>query len=365
MTAPLVPPPLAKLRVLVVDDSTVFRRSLVDALSAQPDIEVVGTAANGEEALQAALTLKPHVITLDLEMPRMDGFTFLRILVARQPTAVVVCSSHASRENVFKALELGAVEFVVKPSAHRPAETTLKEEIVAKVQLTRHLRTVGTRMRPPMPSVGDRDAEERPRLPASEPPEPTGARPKVRFVVAIASSTGGPIALLDIASRLPERFPGALLIAQHMPESFTRTFAERLDRKGPIRFVEVDAPETLEERRGYVSPGNQCLVVAPRGGSELGVALRPAGNERYVPSGDLLMKTAAEHAGPRVVGIVLTGMGDDGLAGARAVRDGGGIVVAESEQSAVVFGMPGAVVRAGLANHVMSLPEISAFLAAL
>jgi two-component system chemotaxis response regulator CheB len=358
------PPSMTKLRVLVVDDSTVFRRSLVDALSAHPEIEVVGTAGNGEEALQTALSLKPHVITLDLEMPRMDGFTFLRILVARQPTAVVVCSSHASRENVFKALELGAVEFVVKPSAHRPAESSLKDEIIAKVLLTRHLRTVGTRMRPPMPSVGEREAESAPRILPSDPPE-AGARPKVRFVIAVASSTGGPIALLDIASRLPERFPGALLIAQHMPESFTRTFAERLDRKGPIRFVEVDAPEALEERRGYVSPGNQCLVVAPRSGSELGVALRPAGNERYVPSGDLLMKTAAEHAGPRVVGIVLTGMGDDGLAGARAVRDAGGIVVAESEQSAVVYGMPGAVVRAGLANHVMSLAEISAFLGGL
>lgn len=356
--------PRPKLRVLVVDDSTVFRRSLVDALSAVDDIEVVGTAANGEEALQSALSLKPNVITLDLEMPRMDGFTFLRILVARQPTAVVVVSSHASRENVFKALELGAVEFVVKPSAHRPAESSIRDEVVQKVLLTRHLRPVGTRVRAPAPSLSDAE-EPRARVPLSEPPEGGTARPRVRFVVAIASSTGGPIALLDIASRLPERFPGALCIAQHMPESFTRTFAERLDRKGPIRFAEVDAPEPLEERRGYVSPGNQNLVVVPRGGSDLGVALRPAAGERYVPSGDLLLKSAAEAAGPRVVGVVLTGMGDDGLAGARAVREAGGIVVAESEQSAVVYGMPGGVVRAGLANHVLSLPEIVSFLAGL
>lgn len=356
--------PRPKIRVLVVDDSTVFRRSLVDALSANDEIEVVGTAANGEEALQAALSLKPHVVTLDLEMPRMDGFTFLRILVARQPTAVVVVSSHASRENVFKALELGAVEFVVKPSAHRPAESSIKEEVVQKVLLTRHLRAVGTRMRAPMASISEADVPQR--VSYSEPPDPTGAgRPRVRFVIAIASSTGGPIALLDIASRLPERFPGAVCIAQHMPESFTRTFAERLDRKGPLRFIEVDAPEALEERRGYVSPGNQCLVVVPRTGSDLGVALRPATGERYVPSGDLLMKTAAEAAGPRVIGVVLTGMGDDGLAGARAVRDAGGIVVAESEQSAVVYGMPGAVVRAGLANHVLSLADIASFLAGL
>lgn len=356
--------PRPKIRVLVVDDSTVFRRSLVDALSANEEIEVVGTAANGEEALQAALSLKPHVVTLDLEMPRMDGFTFLRILVARQPTAVVVVSSHASRENVFKALELGAVEFVVKPSAHRPAESSIKDEVVQKVLLTRHLRAVGTRMRAPTPSISEADVPQR--ISYSEPPDATGAgRPRVRFVIAIASSTGGPIALLDIASRLPERFPGAVCVAQHMPESFTRTFAERLDRKGPLRFIEVDAPEALEERRGYVSPGNQCLVVVPRTGSDLGVALRPATGERYVPSGDLLMKTAAEAAGPRVIGVVLTGMGDDGLAGARAVRDAGGIVVAESEQSAVVYGMPGAVVRAGLANHVLSLADIASFLAGL
>jgi two-component system chemotaxis response regulator CheB len=357
--------PPSKLRVLVVDDSTVLRRSLVDALGSSDEIEVVGTAANGEEALQAALSLKPHVVTLDLEMPKMDGFTFLRILVARQPTAVVVVSSHASRENVFKALELGAVEFVVKPSAHRPLEGPLKDELVAKVLLMRHLRPIGGRGRAPLPSLRDAAEEERAR-PASDPPESLpGARVRVRFVVAIASSTGGPIALLDIASRLPERFPGAVCVAQHMPESFTRTFAERLDRKGPVRFVEVDAPEALEERRGYVSPGNQCLAVISRGGTDLGVTVRPPGSERYVPSGDLLMRTAAEAAGPRVIGVVLTGMGDDGLAGARAVRDAGGIVVAESETTAVVNGMPGAVVRAGLATHVLGLPDIAAFLAGL
>jgi two-component system chemotaxis response regulator CheB len=349
-----------RLRVLVVDDSTVFRRSLVDALSGSDEIEVISTAANGEEALQAALSLRPDVVTLDLEMPKMDGFTFLRILVARQPTAVVVVSSHASRENVFKALELGAVEFVVKPSAHRPVEGSVKDEVLQKVRLMRHLRPVGTRIRAPLPSL----SEDRGPRPISEPPEPM-SRQRVRFVVTVASSTGGPIALLDIASRLPERFPGALLIAQHMPESFTRTFAERLDRKGPLRFAEVDGPEGLEERRGYVSPGNQCLVVTARGGGELGVGLRAPGTERYIPSGDLLMKTAAEHAGPRVIGVVLTGMGDDGLAGAKAIRDAGGIVVAESEQTAVVNGMPGAVVRAGLATHVLPLPEITAFLAGL
>lgn len=351
---------LPRLRVLVVDDSTVFRRSLVDALSASDEIEVIATAANGEEALQAALSLRPDVVTLDLEMPKMDGFTFLRILVARQPTAVVVVSSHASRENVFKALELGAVEFVVKPSAHRPVEGSVKDEVLQKVRLMRHLRPVGTRLRATLPSL----SEGRPR-PISEPPEPMSTRVRVRFVVTVASSTGGPIALLDIAARLPERFPGALLVAQHMPETFTRTFAERLGRKGPLRFAEVDGPEALEERRGYVSPGNQCLIVTARGGSDLGVALRPAGNERYVPSGDLLMKTAAECAGPRVIGVVLTGMGDDGLAGAKAIRDAGGIVIAESEQTAVVNGMPGAVVRAGLATHVLPLPEIATFLAAL
>ncbi len=350
-----------RLRVLVVDDSTVFRRSLVDALSASDEIEVIATAANGEEALQAALSLRPDVVTLDLEMPKMDGFTFLRILVARQPTAVVVVSSHASRENVFKALELGAVEFVVKPSAHRPVEGSVRDEVLQKVRLMRHLRPVGTRIRAPLPSL----SEDRSLRPISEPPEPMSSRFRVRFVVTVASSTGGPIALLDIASRLPERFPGALLIAQHMPESFTRTFAERLDRKGPLRFAEIDGPEPLEERRGYVSPGNQCLIVTSRGGTDLGVGLRTPGAERYVPSGDLLMKTAAECAGPRVIGVVLTGMGDDGLAGAKAIRDAGGIVVAESEQTAVVNGMPGAVVRAGLATHVLPLPEIATFLAGL
>ncbi len=341
------------LRVIIVDDSAFNRRSIADILSGVPDVEVVGKAADGEEALRLVTTLRPDVITLDLEMPRMDGFTFLRILMTKMPLPVIVVSSYSQKENVFKALELGALDFIAKPDRYiDPDLVGLREELVRKVMLARSIRSAAQR-----------------RMPEPVVPRPPEARSSVvqppRHIVAVASSTGGPSAIIEIFAKLPQNYTSGLVIAQHMPDKFTRTFAERLDRRGPLRTAEAQEGDIVEAGTAFVCPGRQCmeLDLGPKG-----YRLRlksPEEADRYVPSADRIMRSVARVAGRRAVGVVLTGMGDDGLAGARAIVEAGGVVVAESEESAVVYGMPGAVVRAGLASMTLSLGEIGEWLARL
>jgi two-component system, chemotaxis family, protein-glutamate methylesterase/glutaminase len=345
-----------KIRILVVDDSAYNRRNIADVFSGVAEAEVVGKAADGEEALRLSTSLKPDVITLDLEMPRMDGFTFLRILMARQPTPVIVVSSYSQKENVFKALELGALDFVAKPDRQiSPDATEVRNEILQKVLMVRNLRPTTAPQRSLRTSVRDS-----PTLPA---PPPPGAP---QFLIGIASSTGGPTALLEVFGRLPEKLAAAVLVAQHMPDKFTRTFAERLDKKGSFRVSEAQDGDLVTARAGFVCPGRQCmeLFTAPNGDMRLKTG--SAGSaDRYVPSADRLLKSMAQVAGPKVVAVVLTGMGDDGLIGARAVREAGGSVIVESQETAVVYGMPGAVARAGLADQVLPLPQLAEYLASL
>ena len=340
------------LKVLIVDDSAFNRRSIAEILSASPNIEIVGRAADGEEALRMVSSLKPDAITLDLEMPKMDGFTFLRILMSRTPVSVIVISSYSQKENVFKALELGALDFVAKPDRYiDPELKSVREEILRKVELARSVRVgVPTRREPilnhaPVTKVV------------------SGAAPQ--NVVAIAASTGGPSALLELFGRLPANYPHAIVVAQHMPESFTRTFAERLDRRSPVAVSEAKDGDSLDAGTAYVCPGRQCLEVesTSRG---MRVRLRaPEPEDRYVPSADAMLKSVARVAGSRSIAVVLTGMGDDGARGAKSIIDAGGTVVVESEATAVVYGMPGAVVRSKLATKSLPLPELAAWLAAL
>jgi len=357
---------MSPLRVLVVDDSAYNRRNIADILAGSDEIEVIGKAGDGEEALRLATQLRPDVITLDLEMPRMDGFTFLRILMARQPTPVIVVSSYAQKDNVFKALELGALDFVAKPD-RQFAPDAIRAEILEKVLLVRGLRPIE-----PRGSAVARPARlpdpARASIPEIVPSRHVPAAP--RHIVAIASSTGGPTALLEIFARVPERFPGVMLVAQHMPDKFTRTFAERLDKKGALRVSEAQDGDLVTIRKGFVCPGKMCMeLTASSSGAVIGslsdLRLRvsmPSPHDRYVPSADRLFKSVAQIAGTRAVGIILTGMGDDGVNGARAIRAAGGTVIAESEATAVVYGMPAAATRAGVVNESLGLPQIIEFL---
>jgi two-component system chemotaxis response regulator CheB len=343
------------LRVLVVDDSVFNRRSIGEILAQSPEIEVVGKAADGEEALRLVANLKPDCITLDLEMPRMDGFTFLRILMTKMPTPVVVVSSYSQKENVFKALELGALDFVAKPERFSdPDLGGIREQLVGKVLLARSVR-LGV---PP------------PRRAVDVPPPPIELRPAKQVVppknvIAVASSTGGPSALMEIFTRFPANYRNALVIAQHMPDKFTRTFAERLSRRGALRVSEAQDQDVVSEGVGFVCPGRHCmeLEVSARGTMKLKVT-PPGERDRYVPSADRLLASVAV-LGRRAIGVILTGMGDDGVEGAKRIIEAGGIVIAESEESAVVYGMPGAAVRAGAASQSLPLTEIGDLLARL
>jgi two-component system chemotaxis response regulator CheB len=356
------------IRLLVVDDSAYNRRNIADVFAGVSDVEVVGKAADGEEALRLASLLKPDVITLDLEMPRMDGFTFLRILMSRQPTPVIVVSSYSQKENVFKALELGALDFVAKPTTQiAPDATDLREQILEKVLLVRQLRA---NIVPPQPISkrqvsGNWTADGRPSYPESGAMRAAAAYVAPKFLIAIASSTGGPSALLEIFSKIPASSTAGFVVAQHMPDKFTRTFAERLDRKGVVRTTEAQNGDRVGKLTGFVCPGRQCMEVVQNGVEFRLTVASPKPDDRYVPSADRLLKSVAQSAGARAIGVILTGMGDDGVEGARAIRNAGGVVVAESQDTAVVYGMPGAAIRAGIPQKVLPLPQIAEFIASL
>lgn len=353
--SPKVPP----LRVLIVDDSAFNRRNISEILTSAPEVEVVGKASDGEEAIRQVVQLRPDVITLDLEMPKMDGFTFLRILMSKMPTPVVVVSSYSQKENVFKALELGALDFVTKPDRGTNFDfESIRKDLLHKVLLARSVRPdhvvrprVWDQVRPS--EVSTKAA----RLTPGPPP---------RSIVAIASSTGGPTALMEIFAQLPATSKNAFLVAQHMPDKFTRTFAERLDRRSAVSVSEAQDSDVVTQATGFVCPGRRCMTLEMAEGGVLRVKVSPPDDgDRYIPSADRLFMSVAAVAGARAVGVVLTGMGDDGTLGAQHILNSGGIVIAESESTAVVYGMPGSAVRAKVVTRSLPLNEIGQFLSRL
>jgi len=361
-----------KLRVLVVDDSAMNRRALGDVLEAIPEVEVVGKAADGDEALRLAVALRPDLITLDLEMPRMDGFTFLRLLMASRPTAVIVISGHAAKDNVFRALELGAIDFITKPQEALAGNLTpVKQQLEQMVEMVRHLSpsSIDTAKRAPTraghtpnggrPVAGTQPVPASTVQPSVERPvrKPLGGPPK-RLVV-IAASTGGPTALLEVFARLPVDASAAVIVAQHMPERFTRTFAERLDRLSAFGVQEAAEEHVLCAGMGLVCPGGRSVEVHAVDGKLIARVVRPVEADRYSPSADRLFTTAAQAAGERVVGVVLTGMGDDGARGVVAINKVGGVVLVEAEETAVVYGMPRAAQGAGRVDYILPLRDLA------
>ena len=335
-----------KLRVLVVDDSAFNRRTIAELLSSIPNVEVIGKAGDGEEALSIVLTEKPDLVTLDLEMPRMDGFTFLKVLMTKRPTPVIVVSGRGAKPDVFRALELGAIDFVVKPSTNASTElASIRAELEQKVQLVAQLRPARLLEGPRITTTGLQ------RRISADGERPMPADPLPKRIVVIGSSTGGPPALVTLFSRLPSDFAAAIVVAQHMPERFTKTFAERLERLGGVRVGELEEREPLRAGRALICPGGRCIEVSAKGSVPWVRAVPSTPEDRYVPSVDRLFETAATVFGPRTIGVVLTGMGDDGARGARAIKANGGIVLAESEDTAAIYGMPGSAVRAGVVDQ--------------
>jgi two-component system chemotaxis response regulator CheB len=334
------------ISVLVIDDSAHNRHTLTTLLESASDVRVLDRAADGEEGLKKVMELKPDVVTLDLEMPRLGGYTFLRLLMRTVPTPVIVISSYSHKSDVFKALELGAFDFIAKPPrGTREALDGLRNELLEKVRAARHVRP------------GQRHA-----APGARAMAVAGELP---LVVAVGASTGGPPAVQRLLEGLASEPTPCVLVSQHMPSQFTRAFAERLDRIGPFTVTEACDGDVVQPGHVYIAPGGRHMVVADRGSKLELHTPPPTPLDKYAPSVDRLFTSVAQVLGPRALAVVLTGMGADGAEGAREVARAGGEVWAESEETAVVFGMPGEAIATGAVKRVLRLGEMGPALAAL
>lgn len=364
------------LRVLVVDDSAFNRQTIASMLEQVPGVVVVGRATNGKEALRLVFDLKPDLITLDLEMPEIDGFAFLRLLMQRRPTAVLVVSSHSGRSDVFRALELGALDFIAKPGHDvSPELRVIERDLMAKVEIVRRLQVVDvTRLRDRARAHGSGAipiaAFDSPSRSLSLRPRPVEAAPVVqhigspaRVIIAIGASTGGPPAVQQILGQLSPNLAAAIVIAQHMPARFTRAFAERLDRVVPLRVVEAEDGMPLVCGTAYVGPGAAHLEAALGAGGPVARVTSALGAPPSVtPSADRLFRSVGALFGPRACVVVLTGMGNDGTEGTRSAHAAGSRVLIEDPRSAVMNGMPQSALAAGHVDEVIALDGLAAAL---
>ncbi len=369
---------MAPIRVLVVDDSAFMRHSVARVLGAAEDIDVVGTAADGEQGLRATSELRPDVITLDVEMPVLDGLGMLRRLMVEQPTRVVMLSSLTTdgAAVTLDALDLGAIDFAAKPSGSLSIDLArIADELLAKVRAAASVSDTGfLRHRAMALARIRRDAGSRPggllgapgaasssaaSLRAGGAPEATAARGPVvraRRLVVIASSTGGPGTLSTLFADLPRPLGAGVLVVQHMPAGFTASLAQRLAGVGQLPVSEATSSDTVTDDRALLAAGGSHLVAASSGRVQL-LGLPAVNGVR--PAADVTLNAVAPIWRERLLAVVLTGMGADGCQGARSVKAHGGTVYAQDEATSVVYGMPAAVAEAGLVDRVVSLPRMA------
>ncbi|SFX07738.1 two-component system, chemotaxis family, response regulator CheB [Pseudomonas sp. NFACC49-2] len=365
------------VKVLVVDDSGFFRRRVSEILSADTSIQVVGTATNGKEAIDQALALKPDVITMDYEMPMMDGITAVRHIMQRCPTPVLMFSSltHEGARVTLDALDAGAVDFLPKnfeDISRNPDK--VRQLLCEKVHsISRSNRRVSAYSPPapapvsapapapassggfnPAPARSAASAAPTRAAPAATASSPAPKR-KAYKLVAIGTSTGGPVALQRVLTQLPANFPAPIVLIQHMPAAFTKAFAERLDKLCRISVKEAEDGDVLRPGLALLAPGGKQMMIDGRGA----VKILP-GDERlnYKPCVDITFGSAAKSYGDKVLAVVLTGMGADGREGARLLKQGGSTIWAQDEASCVIYGMPMAIVKADLADGIYGLDDI-------
>lgn len=340
-----------KTRALIIDDSPYTRQIIRKILEKESGLEVIGVAADGIDAMAKTLRYKPDIITLDFEMPEMDGFSFLRWLMREKPTPVIMVSSHTDSKIVFKALELGAVDFVAKPTRRASAELkNIEKDLLRKINGIRSIRL----------DVLSKNLEQFEREAGASFAVPdTGAGSDIE-VVAIGSSTGGPAALQFILTKFPIDFQPAVLISQHMPRGFTGPLAERLNKLSAVRIKEARDGEQIKAGTVFICPGGYHMSVNKSRGHPAISLTEGKLTDKYIPSTDFMMKSVAEHYGSRSIGVILTGMGNDGKEGMLEIKQKGGYTIAESEESAVVFGMPGACIKANAVKTVLPIVDIPA-----
>ncbi len=354
------------VKIMVVDDSAFMRRIIVDMIQEEPGLEVVAVARNGKKALELIPEHKPHVITMDIEMPELNGIeTLQKIKQLSNPPNVIMLSSYTQTgsEETLRALELGAVDFVSKPSGPISLDIkTVKTELISKIKAAYHAaaqKTLHCHKKQEQFNLEQEDIKVE-----SGPKIDQVSRPKV---VVIGASTGGPRALHQLIPKFPKDFPGCILIVQHMPAGFTKLLGERLDNTSPMKVSEASENMTLEQGRVYIAPGNYHLKVKghqTKAGStslnrwKLNVDDSPA-VKGLRPCADILFESASEMSGVDLIGVVLTGMGNDGAKGVKRLKRANAYILAEDESTCVVFGMPKAAINTGLVDKVLPLPSIS------
>ncbi len=340
---------MKRIKVLVVDDSAFMRKAIKNILESDLHIEVIGTARNGEDALKKLKELSPDVVTLDIDMPYMDGLTALQHIMSENPLPVVMLSSftHEGALETFEALELGAVDFIPKPSGTVSLDIDKqKNEIITKVKAAASARI---------------EKSEQTKLQVVKRPPIVVPERKISAVVsgktvAIGISIGGPQTLMKIIPNLPGNLPASLLIVQHMPPSFTRVFAERLNKNSHLEIKEAEAGDAVEKGKVYLAPGDYHMTVVKRTigkGTIIRLSKEPS-NVLHRPSVDIMMSSVAKIYGKNAVGIILTGMGKDGANAMVEIKKNGGKTIAQDEASSIIFGMPKAAIEMGCVDEVVS-----------
>ena len=352
-----------KIKVLIVDDSALIRQMMEKMLASDPAIEVVGTAQDPYIAREKIKKLNPDVITLDVEMPRMDGLTFLSNLMRLRPMPVVMVSSLTEKgaDTTLRALEMGAIDFVTKPKIDLANSfDSYSEQIIEKVKVaaTANVSQIERRARLNLEQILDRKID--PKLSADAVIKKTSGRKQFRTtgkIVAIGASTGGTEAIREILSVLPADAPG-IVISQHIPEGFSTAFARRMNENSQMIVYEAMDGQQILPGHVYIAPGDQHLLVV-RNGAQYNCRLSdgPLVN-RHRPSVDVMFRSIAENVGPNAIGVILTGMGKDGALGLQEIRENGGTTIAQDERSSVVWGMPGEAVKIGAVDVTLPLSKI-------
>lgn len=345
-----------KIRVLIIDDSALIRQMLTDILNTAPDIEVVGTAADPYIAREKIKSLSPDVLTLDVEMPRMDGLTFLGNLMRLRPMPVVMVSSLTQQgaETTLQALELGAVDFVSKPVNDLAATFhEYAEEICAKIRIAANAKVRALLRSRSIPQVPPKYSADE--ILSKTPPRELRTTEQL---IAIGASTGGTEAIKEVLLMMPADSP-AIVITQHIPEAFSEPFAKRMDAACRMKVYHAEDGMQIIPGHVYIAPGGKHLLIE-RSGARYYCRLSdgPPVN-RHRPSVDVLFRSVAQHAGKNAIGIILTGMGDDGAKGLKEMHDSGAATIAQDEQTSIVWGMPGEAVKLGAAEHILPLTKIA------
>ena len=343
----------SKIRVLIVDDSAVVRRTLSEVLSSDPEIEVIGTASDPFVAAERIREQTPDVITLDIEMPRMDGLTFLQKIMSQHPIPVVICSSLAEEgaQSTLRALEYGAVDIITKP--RMGSKQFLEESRITLCQSVKAAAAAQIRLLRPSHTVQPKLTADAILSPATHAMAETTEK-----VVAIGASTGGTEALKVLLEALPSDAPG-IVIVQHMPELFTRAFANRLDGLCNITVKEAESNDSVIRGRALIAPGNHHLLLK-RSGARYYVDVKDGPLVcRHRPSVDVLFRSAARYAGQNAVGVILTGMGDDGASGMLEMKQAGAVTIAQDEATCVVFGMPKEAIKRSAVDKVLPLHAVA------